>query len=79
MKVVITHSKAYGFKLKNIFKSAMDAGEKEITLLSTSEIQDDLLKILDNTQAAKRFKVSSKIAFMVKGILIELETIDSYE
>ena len=79
MKVVITHSKAYGFKLKNIFNSAIAAGEKEITLLSTSEIQDELLKILDNTQAAKRFKVSNKTAFMVKGILIELETIDSYE
>lgn len=79
MKVVITHSKTYGFKLKNIFESAMAAGEKEITLLSTSEIQDDLLKILENTPAAKKFKVSSKIAFIAKGILIELETIDSYE
>lgn len=79
MKVVVTHSKTYGFKLKNIFDSAMAAGEKEITILSTFEIQEDLLKLLENTPSAKKFKVSNKKAFMAKGILIELETIDKYE
>ena len=81
MKVVILQSDSYKEKLKGVIKSAADAGERSITLFSTSCIQELLLELLERTQSAIRFRSMSGIIFMLKdsGILIELITVDSYE
>lgn len=81
MKVVILPSDSYKEKLKGVIKSAADAGERSITLFSTSCIQELLLELLERTRSVIRFRSMSGIIFMLKdsGILIELITVDSYE
>jgi hypothetical protein len=79
MKIVITHSKTYGSKLKQIIDSAYAAGEKGITLFSTSDINEELLRLLNKTPASVKMKMMRNAVFMVKGILIELIIVDGYE
>jgi hypothetical protein len=81
MKVVILPSDSYKETLRNVIKSAADAGERSITLFSTSWIQEILLELLERTQSASRFKSMLGKVFILKesGILIELITVNSYE
>jgi hypothetical protein len=79
MRVVITHSKTYGHKLKKVLESAIAAAEKGITLYSTSEVEESLSKLLNRTQSVVKFELSDKKAFIIRGVLIELITVDSYE
>jgi len=74
-------SDSYKEKLRGVIKSAADAGERSITIFSTSCIQESLLELLEKTQSASRFKSMSGIVFILKdsGILIELIKVDSYE
>jgi hypothetical protein len=79
MKIVITHSKTYGSKLKQIIDSAYAAGEKGITLFSTSDINEELLSLLNKTSSAIKFDMINNTVFIVKGMLIELIIVDRYE
>jgi hypothetical protein len=79
MKIVITQSRTYGAKLKQIIDSAYAANQRGITLFSTSDINKELLNLLNKTSLAVKLNLMNNVAFIVKGILIELIIVDSYE